>query len=165
MRSKLVTPRKFASFITQRGFSNTSRRRLCRRLHPDLNLLVPARASRETARRVKRTLFTSPLPSVLVPPVVFVGLVLTLWFYKCCMMVLFQNKIIYMPSVPPFSRREKIADYARACRPVVWEETGIRSLDGTRIALCVGRIAASEGAAWARGDDRRRQLVILYFQG
>src|SRR6266498_2441351 len=51
------------------------------------------------------------IPTVLLPPIVFSGLLLTLWAYKCFMMVVFQNKIIYMPNVPPFSRNEKVEDY------------------------------------------------------
>ncbi|KAJ9657746.1 hypothetical protein H2201_008059 [Coniosporium apollinis] len=73
-------------------------------------------------------------------------------------MVLFQNKIIYMPSVPPFSRREKIADYANICKPITWEEKRIRSLDGTEIALCVGGIKGSE-------ESSNREVIVLYFQG
>ena len=74
------------------------------------------------------------------------------------MMVLFQNKIIYMPSVPPFSRGEGIAQYASSCMPVVWEEATIRSLDNTRLALCIGSTAKSH----ARSSIH---VVALYFQG
>ncbi len=109
-------------------------------------------------RQQQRTIFGDVVPAVLVPPVVFGGLVVTLWFYKCCMMVLFQNKIIYMPSVPPFSRREKIADYVNICRPVVWEEKRIRSIDGTEIALCVGGIKNVEASS-------NKEVIVLYFQG
>jgi hypothetical protein len=92
-----------------------------------------------------------------VPPVVFVGLAVTLWAYKCVMMVVFQNKIIYMPSMPPFSRSEKIDDYAGVCRPVEWEEKRIRAADGTGLALCVGGIKSSTA--------RPRHVIVLYFQG
>lgn len=111
-----------------------------------------------TVRQQKRTILSDVIPAVLVPPVVFGGLVVTLWIYKCCMMVLFQNKIIYMPSVPPFSRREKMADYANICRPVHWEEKRIRSLDGTEVALCVGGIENS-------ADRSNKEVIVLYFQG
>ncbi|KAF1988592.1 alpha/beta-hydrolase, partial [Aulographum hederae CBS 113979] len=105
------------------------------------------------------------VPPVLLPPVVFVGLLLTLWFYKCCMMILFQNKIIYMPSVPPFSRSEKIDDYKGACFGVDWEEVRIKSLDGTRISLCVGRETASEQMGNGQIERDGRRLVVLYLQG
>lgn len=98
------------------------------------------------------------IPGFLLPPVVFVGLALTLWAYKCLMMVVFQNKIIYMPSVPPFSRSEKISDYAGACGPVAWKEEGIKSLDGTRISLCIGR-------NFEENTRAKEGLVIVYFQG
>lgn len=117
------------------------------------------------------TLITN-LPTILVPPVVYIGLVLTLWFYKCLMMVVFQNKIIYMPSIPPFSRSEQIEEYETICRPVRWTEKRIRSLDGTRITLCVGEKDAKAGNRQWRADEdmkiqnrARKRVVVLYFQG
>lgn len=106
----------------------------------------------------------SAVPSVLIPPVVFVGLVLSLWFYKCCMMIIFQNKIIYMPGIPLFARRERLADYARECLPVTWAEERIIASDGTEIALCIGTIpdvSTQEVDQDLTGND----VVILYFQG
>ncbi|KAK4542791.1 hypothetical protein LTR36_006167 [Oleoguttula mirabilis] len=97
---------------------------------------------------------------ILVPPSIFVGLLLALWAYKCLMTVLFQDKIIYMPYMPPFARKEKIADYATVCWPVEWEEQRIRSLDGTRISLCVGGIPRIEDF-----QAVRKHVVICYFQG
>jgi hypothetical protein len=73
------------------------------------------------------------------------------------MMVIFQNKIIYMPSMPPFSRSEKIEDHAGVCKPVEWEEKRIRASDGTELALCVSGIKNSR--------TRRRHVIVLYFQG
>ena len=76
------------------------------------------------------------------------------------MMVLFQNKIIYMPSIPPFSRREEIETYAAICHPVKWEEKRIKSEDETELALCTGEIPAS-----ASKEQFARQVVLMYFQG
>ena len=81
------------------------------------------------------------------------------------MMVLFQDKIIYMPYMPPFARSEKIEDYAAACRPVEWEERQIRSLDGTRLAVCVGRMSDGGRAGEGEDDVRKKEVVICYFQG
>jgi hypothetical protein len=75
------------------------------------------------------------------------------------MMVIFQNKIIYMPSVPPFSRSEKVADYVTQCRPVVWKEHVIGSGDGVAIKLLEG--AAKPSGSSSKGDN----VVALYFQG
>ncbi|KAK5719453.1 hypothetical protein LTR15_007977 [Elasticomyces elasticus] len=61
------------------------------------------------------------------------------------MTVVFQEKIIYMPYMPPFARSEKIADYAASCRPVEWREEKIRSIDGTGISLCVGKLPDTHG--------------------
>lgn len=84
------------------------------------------------------------------------------------MMVLFQDKIIYMPNMPPFSRSEKFDDYAMECRPVAWEEKHIKSFDGTRIVLCIGTIPKmdvhSEDSG-KRGQRRGRDVIICYFQG
>ena len=107
-----------------------------------------------------RTVSTTAIYTILTPPAVFAGLFLSLWFYKCCMMVLFQNKIIYMPSIPPFSRSEKIADYARRCSPIVWQEEKLKAADGVNLSLCVasttGHVPSSAVAT---------HLVVLYFQG
>ena len=107
----------------------------------------------------KRTYLPSAVPAVFIPPLVFTGLFLSLWLYKCCMMIVFQNKIIYMPGVPPYARREKIADYVHACRPVVWLEERIRTRDAKGIALCVGEIPHQNE------PGPQRHVIILYFQG
>ena len=101
----------------------------------------------------------SNVPTILFPPLLFVGLVMALWLQKCVMLVIFQSKLIYMPSMPPFSRSEKLENYERICKPAVWEEQSIKSLDGTRIALCIGRL---ENTAVRHA---KRRIVVLYFQG
>lgn len=82
------------------------------------------------------------------------------------MLVLFQNRIIYMPSMPPFSRSERIADYAAVCRPVVWREERITcARDGTRLAVAVGEIGAGKMEDGDREERERKKVVIVYFQG
>lgn len=108
------------------------------------------------------------LQGVLIPPAVFSGLLLALWLYKCCMMVVFQNKIIYMPSVPPFSRSEKIADYVTRCRPVEWREQRVTASDGTSIAIAVGSIPATFAKSCHTCQETtqiQKHKVILYLQG
>ena len=107
----------------------------------------------------KRHFGLSSIPTVLLPPTVFVGLFISLWTYKCLMMVVFQDKIIYMPSVPPFSRSEKVSDYTAQCRPVEWVEIDINSGDGTALKLLEGSITTSSNA------DVAGNVVIVYFQG
>ncbi|TKA80906.1 hypothetical protein B0A55_01681 [Friedmanniomyces simplex] len=109
----------------------------------------------------KRTFLIESVPTALVPPVVFTGLLVALWAYKCLMTVVFQEKIIYMPYMPPFARSEKIADYVVTCRPVEWREERIRSEDGTKISLCVGWIPNIPGEQRKEG----KETVICYFQG
>ena len=88
------------------------------------------------------------------------------------MTVLFQDKIIYMPYMPPFARSERIEDYAASCKPVEWREERIRSLDGTKISLCTGHIPRANkhgiregGQTAADMDGKRKHIVICYFQG
>lgn len=38
------------------------------------------------------------------------------------MMVVFQNKIIYMPGLPPNARGERIEDYKNQCGGIQWRE-------------------------------------------
>ena len=108
-----------------------------------------------------RNLSFEAIPAVLVPPVVFGGLLVTLWTYKCLMMVAFQNKIIYMPSVPPFSRSEKVAEYATQCKPVQWNEHDIRAVDGTALKILEGSIDRPH----AQVQSCTKRLVVVYFQG
>ncbi|CAG8948880.1 hypothetical protein HYFRA_00002004 [Hymenoscyphus fraxineus] len=100
--------------------------------------------------------------TALVPPIVFGSLVVTLWTWKCLMMILFQNKIIYMPGLPPNARRERIEDYKNQCGGVVWREEKIKSLDGTRISLC---IAGVEHGGNTLTNSPLKTVYILYFQG
>jgi fermentation-respiration switch protein FrsA (DUF1100 family) len=101
------------------------------------------------------------LPTVLVPPIVFTGLLLALWTYKVIMTIVFQEKILYMSYMPPQTRSEKIEDYAATCRPVEWEEVRIKSLDGTNISLGVGSIPPPPPAS----QVPTRDVVMIYFQG
>lgn len=77
------------------------------------------------------------------------------------MMIIFQNKIIYMPSMPPFSRSEKLEDYVNTCKPVVWTEHSIESGDGTALKLLEGTIPPP----MTEDADVRQHVVIVYFQG
>ena len=77
-----------------------------------------------------------------------------------------QNKLLYLSWLPPFSRSDKISDYEAECRPVRWKEKQIRSLDGTKLAICEGHIPVSESAkATFASSTQRKSVVICYFQG
>lgn len=110
----------------------------------------------------RRQFSLTSIPTVLLPPVVFTGLLITLWTYKCLMMIIFQNKIIYMPGMPPFSRSEKVEDYANGCKPVSWTEHSTKSGDGTRLKMLEGKIPYQEDV---KGSPSRRHVVVVYFQG
>ncbi|RMY62413.1 hypothetical protein D0865_00424 [Hortaea werneckii] len=88
------------------------------------------------------------------------------------MTVIFQEKFIYMPYMPPFARSEKIEDYKASCKPVEWVEERIRSLDGTKISLAIGRVTGDEGSSQrhtalekATHITRRKEVIVCYFQG
>ncbi|PYH88458.1 putative alpha/beta superfamily hydrolase [Aspergillus ellipticus CBS 707.79] len=108
-----------------------------------------------------RTLFTAAMPPVLVPPAIFLGLLLALWTWKCFWIVVMQEKLLYLTWLPPFARSEKINDYEAECRPVRWEEKKLQSLDGTRLAVCEGRLPISGHQT----GQKTKSVVICYFQG
>lgn len=74
------------------------------------------------------------------------------------MMVLFQGKIIYMPSIPPFSRSEKVEDYLSQCRPISWREHAVTTADNVEIKLLHSQAARST-------LDERDRTVLVYFHG
>ena len=77
------------------------------------------------------------------------------------MMVVFQNKIIYMPGLPPNSRRERISDWSSSCGGLEWEEKRVVVRDGTDIALCVSSVSS----AWGNNRAGGSEVYVLYFQG
>lgn len=102
---------------------------------------------------------------VVAPPLIFTGLFIGLWCWKCTMLVLFQNMIIYNPFLPPNARSLRIQDYQRDCRGVCWREERIRSLDGTEIALCVSDVSPIIRDEREGNLTQGRLVYILYFQG
>lgn len=110
-----------------------------------------------------RALHVNPF---ITPPLMFVGLLGALWVWKCTMMVVFQNKIIYTPGLPPNARRETIADYESECYGIRWREERIRAADGTKLALCVSEGSEHrQTSAPTPTGARRIPVYILYFQG
>ncbi|KAK5171007.1 lipin Ned1 [Saxophila tyrrhenica] len=102
------------------------------------------------------------LVAIVTPPLIFAGLVLTLWTWKCLMMVVFQDKIIYMPNMPPFSRSETMEEYLPQCQPVDWKMQHVKSKDRTKLAVCCGSMASTSKTL---DDASRTRVVICYFQG
>ncbi|KAI7919597.1 BEM46 family protein [Pyricularia oryzae] len=106
--------------------------------------------------------FARPLHSwrILLPPVVFTGLLVALWTWKCLMMIIFQNRIIFMPGMPPGTRREEIQDYSKQCAGIRWDEVHIRSDDGTKLVLAVAFPPCLPGAGMPE-----KHVYVLYMQG
>ncbi len=103
--------------------------------------------------------------SLLLPPLALAGLVGALWLHKCLAMILFQNRIIYRPGVPPNARSDKINDYAADCALLQWEEQRIRAADGTELALAVTTLPAVAPRPASDHDPIVGHAYILYFQG
>ncbi|KAK2048214.1 alpha/beta-hydrolase [Colletotrichum somersetense] len=101
------------------------------------------------------------------PPLVFAGLLVALWTQKCIAMVVFQNKIIYMPGLPPNARKERIQDYTKQCWGMPWEEKRVQAADGTDLALCVASATSTgDKKPTSHGDTLSvPSIYILYFQG
>ncbi|KAI1103615.1 alpha/beta-hydrolase [Jackrogersella minutella] len=142
-----------------RGISRVSIRRL-------INLaIIPSRPS-TTPRIDNNSTLTCRrkyhVEGLALAPVVFSGLFVALWTWKCFMLVIFQNKIIYMPGLPPNARWEKIQDYASRCAGIRWREERVRATDGTDLALCVTDVDLGPGATSIKPNVA---FYILYFQG
>ncbi|KAK4229101.1 Alpha/Beta hydrolase protein [Podospora fimiseda] len=109
------------------------------------------------------------IPTVLLPPAMFTGLLIGLWIWKCFMMVVFQNKIIYMPGMPPNARRERIADWATRCGGIQWTEERTKAADGTDLGIAVATIPLPAGSRPIVTNDTARtasaHVYVLYFQG
>jgi hypothetical protein len=106
-----------------------------------------------------RTLHVAPF---LMPPLLFTGLFVALWCWKCAMMVLFQNAIIYNPFLPPNARSMTIDEVSRDCGRLKWREERIKSLDGTEIALCIADVPSVPEPSTVK---TKTPVYILYFQG
>lgn len=122
-----------------------------------LRRTLPLCVSRHDCMQYRRLWSLSAIHPLLLAPLVFTGLTLTLWSYKCLMMILFQSRIIYMPGIPLGARKEKISDYTRYCRGIQWHEGRIAVDDGTVLATATAKLDGSGKAG--------RELVVVYFQG
>jgi uncharacterized protein len=78
------------------------------------------------------------------------------------MMILFQNKIIYMPGLPPNARREKISQYINQCGGITWREEKVMTMDRIEIALCV---ASVDGHVESTHSLDPYPVYVVYFQG
>lgn len=103
------------------------------------------------------------MPSFLLPPIVFTGLVLALYTWKSFAMVSLQNKIIYTPYLPPSARHDKISDYESRHYGIEWKELHMKSIDGTDLALAVATVSAEDEIS--RGNPPTHHVYILYCQG
>ncbi|KAG0663092.1 hypothetical protein C6P46_002935 [Rhodotorula mucilaginosa] len=97
---------------------------------------------------------------------VLVGLPTALWAYKCLMLVLFQRRIIYLPSVPPGMRDEPVPHqtgelavkevHLQSTEPSRWLRRTVK-LRGIEVEWRGGKVEAPAGP--------ERRVVIVYLQG
>ncbi|KAK3398091.1 alpha/beta-hydrolase [Sordaria brevicollis] len=99
------------------------------------------------------------------PPVVFVGLLVALYIWKCMMLVVFQNKIIYMPGFPPNSPWELIENYANHCGGIKWTDERTRAADGTDLAMAMTTVPMQKGKSPTDKQAAMAHVYVLYFQG
>ncbi|KAL4878321.1 Alpha/Beta hydrolase protein [Aspergillus karnatakaensis] len=118
----------------------------------------------------------STLPTPLIPPLIFLTLLISLWTWKCLWIIILQDKLLYLSWLPPFSRSDRIDEYQGECRGVTWVEKTIRSGDGTKLVVCEGEVdsvptrksigSAEVGKMTKRTRKRtRKRVVVAYFQG
>ena len=81
------------------------------------------------------------------------------------MLVVFQNKIIYMPGFPPTSRWELIDNYANHCGGIKWADDRTQAADGTDLALAVTTVPMQKGRSPAANKVAKAHVYVLYFQG
>lgn len=103
------------------------------------------------------------IPTILLPPVIFTGLLLALYTWKSFVMVSLQNKIIYAPYLPPTARHEKISDWKSRLYGIEWKELHMRSIDRTDLALAVASVSSVPGDSPT--NDIAYHVYILYCQG
>lgn len=124
------------------------------------------RAALSHRQQSSRSLTTGVVPPFLVPPLIFIGLLLGLWTWKCFWIIVMQNKLLYLSWLPPFSRSDTISEYELECKPARWQETRIRSLDGTTLAVCEGRVPGFNDEKLPMDAHLRPKMVVIcYFQG
>ena len=59
---------------------------------------------------------------------------------QCIMMIIFQNKLIYLPYIPYGARKETIQDYTPQLLGLDWTTSEVRTRDGKKLSTCVAEI-------------------------
>ncbi|GAA5979046.1 hypothetical protein JCM5350_004215 [Sporobolomyces pararoseus] len=113
------------------------------------------------------------IPFLLILEVVL-ALPITLWLYKCLMLVAFQRKIIYLPSVPPGTRNESLAEEERtkerdsSLSGMDWKEVTIESSAPSRILRQKVKLKGIE-VKWKNDkiekERKKSKVVVIYLQG
>lgn len=124
-----------------------------------------------SCRRCGLTTIANTAPSVSLVLAAFIGLPLTLWSYKCLMLVLFQRKIIYMGYLPPGTRTERLKEDDQDLEDLTWKEVEVESSDGVLLRGYSFRRESEDSKLEASrtfgtpAPPRSSKVLIIYFQG
>ena len=133
--------------------------------------------ARLTADSELNTLRRRTLHTALWPPLVFGELLLALWAYKvdtlscglillqCLMLIIFQNKLIYLPYIPVGARKETIQEYRTQLLGFDWTTSEVRTPDGKSLSTCVAKIRLvicmpQLNSQAKRGSSRDRSRIL-----
>ena len=86
------------------------------------------------------------------------------------MMIIFQNKLIYLPYIPYGARNETIQDYTPQLLGLDWTSTEVRTRDGKKLSTCVAeiRLALLQAVTLLTLFRKKRdapEVIVVYFQG
>ncbi|RPA72341.1 hypothetical protein BJ508DRAFT_76021 [Ascobolus immersus RN42] len=111
------------------------------------------------------------LQTLLAPPLTFGGLLLALWTLKSVSLVVFQNKIIYLPYLPPYCRSEPLPEPTKR---IEWKDLGHieggrrYKWGGGKVQLNISGTEVVVGGTSTLGvtaADPQREVLVVYFQG
>ncbi|CCG82903.1 putative Alpha/beta superfamily hydrolase [Taphrina deformans PYCC 5710] len=112
-----------------------------------------------------RILQRRPISQVVQIPLIFGGLLVALWTWKSLMLIVFQDKIIYMPYL---GRQEQLEHHPTPA--VEWSRHALRTSDHVTIVLCNAKLTKAKRDQSVRGnaecsDDCRKRVTMVYLQG
>jgi len=87
------------------------------------------------------------------------------------MLIILQNKLIYLPYIPPGARQETIEDYKPQVLGLDWATTEVRTRDSKKLVACVAEIrfqapcVPQHKLTPCRRPIRVSEVVLVYFQG
>jgi hypothetical protein len=85
------------------------------------------------------------------------------------MLILLQNKLIYLPYIPFGARKETIEAYKPQLLGFGWATSDIRTRDGKKLTACVEEIRLDPAGDNSTNAHSKSELntktILVYFQG